>query len=181
MTLATLDCFDLVKRVRIPTGGSYYEPAPDIEPACAKGHDVKKKLPGAPGKFYSLVSALAESQHEALAVRMQTVMSERAGNAGFLKAFLAAVHRRHEEIERILDNMQSEAQTKHVRVGGEGAERQVKGLFNKTITGIYYTREKRFLETVMEREAYLADRIGKGGEKADIINLLLNPENGFDI
>jgi hypothetical protein len=181
LTLSMLDCFDLLKQVRKPTGGSFYKPDPELEPACLKTHDPERKLPGQPGKFYSLVSALAEPRHDKLTERIKTLLSDRVNQPDFLKLFFSSVSRRHEEIEAILQNMQIGAREKNLQIPEAGGYRQVKGVFNKTITGIYYTREKRFLDAMIDKKEFLQTEVGKAGAEGNLITLLLNPQNGFDI
>lgn len=177
LTLAMLDCFELIKhKPRQAGGGKYFEPDASLLHACLPSWDIEQRLPGTPGKFYSLADEIV--RYPKLLDAIQAALVERIGQPEIWKSFFASVEMRMNDFDRIVDNVRNGVDQEFADVGARGEARSIKTVFNKINTGNLYRRQADFLRVIVQRRANLEAICPRG---KDLVPLLLEHGKGFTI
>lgn len=178
LTLSMMKCFGIIEHRKERSGGSYFKPAKELDAVCLDSYDDRNKLPGKPGKFYALVDEISRRHFDDLRAGIENEIRRRAAVPGFLPVFFAEAKDRETEFRARVENVATGLRKEVILLPGEHGDREVKGLFNKTVTGRYYRRQADFLREIERKHDYIEERIKKGDQ---LIDILLDRDAGFKI
>ncbi len=167
LALSLMDCFGLIRHIHKEEGGSYFLPAESLWPSCQDRYDIEDKMPGTPGKFYSLVEQLSMPHWEPLRRAMRAELTRLAGAAELPACFF-------DEAKMLGARFQAQAESSAKGLADANAELP----FNKMVTGRYYRREADFFNHLARHRPAIEKQLTSG---RNLMDILFDRREGFAI